>query len=543
MSPTPPQKPAAGPDTGREIVNDSGVPLQAAFGAADLAPGLDGRLGAPGTYPYTRGLHAEGYRRQLWTMRQYAGFGTPRATNARFRALLAQGQTGLSVAFDLPTQMGYDSDSPLADGEVGRVGVAIDSLHDMEVLFEGLPLDRISTSMTINATAPILLAMYVVVAEKQGVHPHHISGTVQNDILKEYVARGTYVFPPRPSLRLAVDVIAYAARELPRFNAISCSGYHMRDAGSTAVQEMAFALANARAYLDATLARGVAIDDFAPRISWIFNTHNDFFQEIAKFRALRRMWAHILRDEYGATNPKSWMLRTHTQTGGVTLRAQQPENNIVRAAYQALAAALGGVQSLALSCFDEALALPTEFSQQLALRTQQILAHETGVRNVADPLGGSYYLEWLTDRLEAEANSLLAEIERLGGAVAAIEQNYMQRAIERAAYAEQKEIESGERPIVGLNCHTDTRGGLGLQGELFRLDEAAAREQQDSLRRIRAQRDAVAVAARLEALRAAAADDGADLMRPILEAVRAYATVGEISDAMRQVFGLHRQAA
>jgi len=543
MSPTLPQKPAAGPRAGLEIVNDSGVPLQAAFGAADLAPGLDGRLGAPGTYPYTRGLHAEGYRRQLWTMRQYAGFGTPRATNARFRALLAQGQTGLSVAFDLPTQMGYDSDSPLADGEVGRVGVAIDSLHDMEVLFEGLPLDRISTSMTINATAPILLAMYVVVAEKQGVHPHDISGTVQNDILKEYVARGTYVFPPRPSLRLAVDVIAYAARELPRFNAISCSGYHMRDAGSTAVQEMAFALANARAYLDATLARGVAIDDFAPRISWIFNTHNDFFQEIAKFRALRRMWAHILRDEYGATNPKSWMLRTHTQTGGVTLRAQQPENNIVRAAYQALAAALGGVQSLALSCFDEALALPTEFSQQLALRTQQILAHETGVRNVADPLGGSYYLEWLTDRLEAEANSLLAEIERLGGAVAAIEQNYMQRAIERAAYAEQKEIESGERPIVGLNCHTDTRGGLGLQGELFRLDEAAAREQQDSLRRIRAQRDAVAIAARLEALRAAAADDGADLMRPILEAVRAYATVGEISDAMRQVFGLHRQAA
>ena len=543
MSPTLPQKPAAGPRAGLEIVNDSGVPLQAAFGAADLAPGLDGRLGAPGTYPYTRGLHAEGYRRQLWTMRQYAGFGTPRATNARFRALLAQGQTGLSVAFDLPTQMGYDSDSPLADGEVGRVGVAVDSLHDMEVLFEGLPLDRISTSMTINATAPILLAMYVVVAEKQGVHPHHISGTVQNDILKEYVARGTYVFPPRPSLRLAVDVIAYAARELPRFNAISCSGYHMRDAGSTAVQEMAFALANAQAYLDATLARGVAIDDFAPRISWIFNTHNDFFQEIAKFRALRRMWARIVRDKYGATNPKSWMLRTHTQTGGVTLRAQQPENNIVRAAYQALAAALGGVQSLALSCFDEALALPTEFSQQLALRTQQILAHETGVRNVADPLGGAYYLEWLTDRLEAEANSLLAEIERLGGAVAAIEQNFMQRAIERAAYAEQKEIESGERPIVGLNCHTDTRGGLGLQGELFRLDEAAAREQQDSLRRIRAQRDAVAVDARLEALRAAAADDGADLMRPILEAVRAYATVGEISDAMRQVFGLHRQAA
>lgn len=397
--------------------------------------------------------------------------------------------------------------------------------------------------MTINATASILLAMYVVVAEKQGVRPDQVSGTVQNDILKEYVARGTYVFPPRPSLRLAVDVIVYAGRELPRFNPISCSGYHMRDAGSTAVQEMAFALANAQAYVEATLARGVAIDTFAPRISWIFNTHNDFFQEIAKFRALRRMWARIVREKYGATNPKSWMLRTHTQTGGVTLRAQQPENNIVRAAYQALAAALGGAQSMALSCFDEALALPTEFSQQLALRTQQVLAHETGIRNVADPLGGSYYLEWLTDRLEAEANALLAEIERLGGAVAAIEQNFMQRAIERAAYAEQKEIESGERPIVGLNCHTDTTGGWGLQGELFRLDEAAAREQQESLGRVRARRDALAVATRLETLRTAAADDGADLMRPILDAVRAYATVGEISDAMRQVFGLHCEAA
>jgi methylmalonyl-CoA mutase N-terminal domain/subunit len=439
--------------------------------------------------------------------------------------------------------MGYDSDHPMADGEVGRVGVAIDSLRDMETLFDGIGLDRISTSMTINATAPILLAMYVAVAERQGVAADRVSGTVQNDVLKEYVARGTYIFPPRPSLRLAVDVIAYAARELPRFNPISCSGYHIRDAGSTAVQEMAFALANAVAYVEATLARGVGIDTFAPRISWIFNTHNDFFQEIAKFRALRRMWARLVRERWGAVQPRSWMLRTHTQTGGVTLRAQQPENNVVRAAYQAMAAALGGVQSMALSCFDEALALPTEFSQQMALRTQQVLAHETGVRQVADPLGGAWYVEWLTDRLEAEAAALLAEIEALGGAVAAIEQRVMQRAIERAAYEEQQQIESGARPIVGLNCHTDSAAGFGLQGELFRLDEEAARAQREALARLRSERDAAAVQAALGALAAAARDERADLMTPILAAVRAYATVGEISDCLRGVFGVHRERA
>ena len=537
MSTPPRERPQATAD----VVNDSGLPLAPHYGPGDVGPGVDVRTGTPGQYPFTRGLRDDGYRQQPWTMRQYAGFGTPAATNARFKRLLEQGQTGLSVAFDLPTQMGYDSDHAMAGGEVGRVGVAIDSLRDMEMLFEGIALDRISTSMTINATAPILLAMYVVVAEKQGVAPERISGTVQNDILKEYVARGTWIYPPRPSLRLAVDVIAYAARELPRFNPISCSGYHIRDAGSTAVQEMAFALANAAAYVEATLARGVAVDDFAPRISWIFNSHNDFFQEIAKFRALRRMWARMMRERWGATQPRSWMLRTHTQTGGVTLRAQQPENNVVRAAYQAMAAALGGVQSMALSCFDEALALPTEFSQQLALRTQQILAHETGIRRVADPLGGSWYVEWLTDRLEAEATATMAEIEAMGGAVAAIEQRVMQRAIERAAYREQQEIESGERLIVGLNCHTDSAAGFGLQGELFRLDEQAALAQRESLARVRNERDGAAVSAALAALTTAARASDSDLMPPILAAVRAYATVGEISDALRSVFGVHHE--
>jgi methylmalonyl-CoA mutase N-terminal domain/subunit len=539
MTTPPPDRTATAPD----VVNDSGVPLAPYYGPGDVAGGLEARAGAPGQYPFTRGLHAEGYRQQLWTMRQYAGFGTPAATNARFKRLLAQGQTGLSVAFDLPTQMGYDSDHAMADGEVGRVGVAIDSLRDMETLFDGIALDRISTSMTINATAPVLLAMYVAVAEKQGVAPDRIAGTVQNDVLKEYVARGTYIYPPRPSLRLAVDVIAYTARCLPRFNPISCSGYHIRDAGSTAVQEMAFALANATAYVEATLARGVAIDAFAPRISWIFNTHNDFFQEIAKFRALRRMWARMVRERWGAVQPRSWMLRTHTQTGGVTLRAQQPENNVVRAAYQAMAAALGGVQSMALSCFDEALALPTEFSQQLALRTQQILAHETGIRRVADPLGGAWYVEWLTDRLEAEATALLSEIDASGGAVAAIEQRVMQRAIETAAYREQQEIESGARPIVGLNCHTDSAAGFGLQGELFRLDEEAARTQRESLARVRLERDPAVMQSALVQLAAAARDTDADLMAPILAAVRAYATVGEISDTLRGIFGVHHEGA
>jgi methylmalonyl-CoA mutase, N-terminal domain len=536
---TPPKDPV---ETAPEVLNDSGLPLAPSYGPSDVAPGIESRTGTPGQFPFTRGLHADGYRQQPWTMRQYAGFGTPASTNARFKRLLEQGQTGLSVAFDLPTQMGYDSDHAMADGEVGRVGVAIDSLRDMETLFEGIALDRISTSMTINATAPVLLAMYVVVAEKQGVPAARIAGTVQNDILKEYVARGTWIYPPRPSLRLAVDVIAYAARELPRFNPISCSGYHIRDAGSTAVQEMAFALANATAYVEATLARGVAIDAFAPRISWIFNTHNDFFQEIAKFRALRRMWARMMRDRWAAQQPRSWMLRTHTQTGGVTLRAQQPENNLVRAAYQAMAAALGGVQSMALSCFDEALALPTEFSQQLALRTQQVLAHETGVRRVADPLGGAWYVEWLTDRLEAETLELLREIDTAGGAVAAIEQRIMQRAIEGAAYREQQEIESGARPIVGLNCHTDSVGGFGLQGELFRLDDAAVQAQRESLAQIRSERDDAQARTALAALGATARDPNADLMLPILAAVRAYATIGEISDALRAVFGVHHES-
>lgn len=510
------------------------------YTAADVP---DADASAPGEYPYTRGIHAEMYQKRLWTMRQYAGMGTAAETNARFKALLEHGQTGLSTAFDLPTQLGLDSDDSRALGEVGQVGVAIDSLADMEDLFAGIPLDRVSTSMTINAPAAALVAMYVAVAEKQGVPAAAVSGTAQNDVLKEFVARGTFIHPPRPSLRLAVDLIAWCAREAPKFNAISVSGYHMRDAGLDLVREMAFALANAIAYVEATVARGIAVDEFAPRISWIFNTHNGFLEEVAKYRALRRLWATLMRERFTAKDPKSWMLRTHSQTGGVTLPAQQPENNVARAAFQAMAAALGGVQSLALSCYDEALALPTDFAQQLALRTQQILAHETGIRRVADPLGGSWYVEWLTDRLEAEALEQLAQIERLGGAVAAIEQRRMQRAIEAAAWAEQRAVEAGERVVVGVNRYAETGNGHGpgLQGELFRLDAAASTRQCEALARLRRERDGGAVAARLAALRCAAADAAANLMPVILDAVRVYATVGEISDALRDVFGVHRE--
>ena len=405
-------------------------------------------IGFPGEYPYTRGIHPTGYRGRLWTFRQYAGYETAEETNKRFKFLLQEGQPGLSVAFDLPTQLGYDSDDPQARGEVGKVGVAIDTLADMETLFDGIPLDRVSTSMTINAPAAVLVAMYAAVAEKQGVPLAEVSGTVQNDILKEYVARGTYIYPPRPSLRLAADLIAWCAREMPKFNSISISGYHIRDAGSTAVQEMAFTFANAMAYIDAVLERGVDIDDFGPRISWIFNTQNNFFEEVAKYRALRRMWARIMRERYGAKDPRSWMFRTHVQTGGATLTAQQPELNIVRAAIQALATVLGGVQSLALSCYDEALCLPTEEAQRIAVRTQQIIAYETGVTDTVDPLGGSYYVEWLTGELERQAWEYIHRIEDMGGAIAAIESGYMQREIQEAAYAQQRAVDEGRKVVV-----------------------------------------------------------------------------------------------
>ena len=491
-------------------------------------------VGFPGEYPFTRGVQPTMYRGRLWTMRQYAGFGTPAETNEKFRYLLSQGQTGLSVAFDLPTQLGYDSDDPHSLGEVGKVGVAIDSLRDMETAFQDIPLDKVSTSMTINAPAAILVAMYVAVAEKQGVAPSTLTGTAQNDVLKEYVARGTYIYPPEPSIRLAADLVGYCATEMPRFNSISISGYHIRDAGSTAAQEIAFTFANAIAYGEAFVKRGVEADMWGPRVSWIFNTHNNFLEEVAKYRALRRVWSKIMRERFGATDPRAWMLRTHTQTGGSTLTAQQPLNNIVRAAYQAMAAVLGGVQSLALSCFDEALALPTDESQRIALRTQQILAHETGVADTVDPLAGSYHVEWLTNRLEEEAWRLMKEIEDQGGAVAAIEDGILQKEISQAAYQAQQTIESGDQIVVGVNAFTD--GNEDQSPAIFRVDNRVVEEQRVSLERVRAEREDAEVTASLNELRAVAASDG-DLMPAILRSVKAYATTGEICGALREVFG------
>ncbi len=515
----------------------SSMPVDRLYTPADIADTVYLRdIGFPGTYPFTRGIQPTMYRGRLWSMRQYAGFGTAEETNQRFRYLLAEGQTGLSVAFDLPTQLGYDSDDPMAAAEVGQVGVAIDSLRDMETLFEEIPLDRVSTSMTINAPAPILVAMYAAVGEKQGVPLAKIEGTAQNDVLKEYVARGTHIFPPRPSLRLAADLIAFTAREMPKFNPISISGYHIREAGSTAAQEIAFTFANAIAYVEAVLARGLSADDFAPRISWIFNTHNHFFEEIAKYRALRRMWARIMKERFGAKDPRSMMLRTHTQTGGSTLQAQQPENNIVRAAIQALAAVLGGVQSLALSCYDEALALPTEDAQRIALRTQQIIAHETGATDTVDPLAGSYYVEHLTNELERRANEYLAQIEGMGGAVPAIESGWMQQEIQNASWAYQRDVESGREVVVGVNRYR-------TEGEepklIFRVDPRLAEAQHIRLERARRERDPEAVSRALARLRAAA--EGTDnLMPPIIEAVKSYATLGEICGVLREVFGSYR---
>ena len=490
-------------------------------------------IGFPGQYPFTRGVQPTMYRGRLWTMRQYAGFGTPEETNERFRELLANGQTGLSVAFDLPTQTGYDSDHPMAAGEVGQVGVAVDSLADMETLFEGIPLDGISTSMTINAPAPIIVAMYIVAAEKQGHEPSVITGTAQNDVLKEYVARGTYIFPPGPSVRFAADLINYCAREAPRFNSISVSGYHIREAGSTAAQEVAFAFANAFAYLDRSISQGASVDEVAPRISWIFNTHNYFFEEVAKFRTLRRMWARAMKERYGATNPNAMTLRTHTQTGGSTLTAQQPLNNLTRSAVQALAAVLGGVQSLALSCYDEALALPTEEAQQLALRSQQIIAEETGAADTVDPLAGSYYVEWLTGELEAQAQSILDRVEDIGGAVAAIEGGYMQSEIQEASVAYQREVESGERIVVGVNQYVDEDEDAT---PIFRPNTTVIGAQLKRLARVRAERDEGAVAASLAGLREAARGE-VSLMDPVLDAVRSYATVGEMCGVLREEWG------
>ncbi len=519
----------------------SGIPVAPLYTAADLT-GHDPLRdeGFPGDPPFTRGIQPTMYRGRLWSIRQYAGFGTATDANARFRYLLAQGQPGLSVAFDLPTQMGLDSDDPRSAGEVGQVGVAIDSVRDMEDLFEGIPLSAVSTSMTINAPAPVLVAMYVVAAERQGVDAASVMGTVQNDVLKEYIARGTFIYPPRPSLRLAADLIAWCTVTTPKFNPISLSGYHIREAGSTAVQEMAFAIANACAYVQASVDRGIGVDEFAPKLSWIFNTHIDFLEEIAKYRALRRMWGKVMAERFGARDPRSLMLRTHTQTGGSTLTAQQPENNIVRAGIEALAAVLGGVQSLALSCYDEALSIPTEKAQRIAVRTQQIIAEETGVTNTVDPLAGSYHLEWLTDELERQARTLLDEVDARGGAVACIESGWIQQLIQDEAYRTERAIASGEKVIVGVNRYTETEEDAAPL--LFRPNERVMAEQAKRLAGHRENRDAASVHSALRGITDAANTDGS-LMPRILDAVRAEATLGEICGALRAVFGEYHPPA
>ncbi|HLX36009.1 MAG TPA: methylmalonyl-CoA mutase family protein [Candidatus Limnocylindrales bacterium] len=526
------------PERRDRFETSSGLEVGDLYTAADTA-GIDEErdLGRPGEFPFTRGVQPTMYRSRLWTMRQYAGFSTAEETNRRFRYLLEQGQTGLSVAFDLPTQMGFDSDSPEADGEVGRVGVPISSLADMETLFAGIPMGEVSTSMTINSTAAILVALYVTAAERQGVARSAISGTVQNDILKEYIARGTWIYPPVPSMRLVTDIFEFGAHELPRWNTISISGYHMREAGATAAQELAFTLADAIAYVEAALARGLDIDDFAPRLSFFFAAWSELFEEVAKFRAARRMWARIVRDRFKASNVRSMMCRFHVQTAGSSLTAQSVDNNVVRTTLQALAAVLGGAQSLHTNSRDEALALPTEDSVRLALRTQQILAYEAGVTETPDPLAGSYLVETLTDELEVAASGYLAEIDAMGGTLAALEAGFQQRAIQESAYRVQRAIDRGEQIVVGVNRFRDERT---VTPALQRIDPEAERRQVEGVRRVRAERDVAAWEAAMRRLEEAAR--GFDnLLPPIIDAVRAYATVGEISDRLRTAWGVHRE--
>jgi methylmalonyl-CoA mutase, N-terminal domain len=495
-------------------------------------------LGYPGVYPYTRGVYPSMYRGRLWTMRQFAGFGTAEETNVRFRYLLEHGQTGLSTAFDMPTLMGYDSDHPKSLGEVGREGVAVDSLEDMEHLFAGIPLDEVSTSMTINAPAAMLLAFYVCVAEEQGVPRDRLRGTIQTDILKEYIAQKEWIFPPEPSMRLCVDMIEFCAREVPQWHPISISGYHIREAGSTAAQELAFTLADGFAYVEAARARGLHVDEFAPRLSFFFNAHIDFFEEIAKYRAARRIWARELRERYDAKNPRSWLMRFHAQTAGVSLTAQQPEVNIVRTALEALAAVLGGCQSLHTNSFDEALALPTEHAVKIALRTQQVLAHETGVASSIDPLGGSYFLEDLTNRLEAEAYDYFERIRELGGVIPAIKENFFQREIAEASFRFQGEVEEGRRVIVGVNRYVDPDE---REIELLKIDEALERKQADRVQALRGRRDSAAVEQALARLKREAAEEDINLMPAIVDASKAYATLGEMCDALRDVWGVWRE--
>jgi methylmalonyl-CoA mutase N-terminal domain/subunit len=510
---------------------DSGIEIKPVYSADDAPDELE----PPGEFPFTRGPYRDMYRGRPWTIRQYAGFASAEETNARFRYLLDRGQMGLSVAFDLPTQLGYDSDDPHAAGEVGRTGVAIDSLADMELLFDSIPLGDVSTSMTINAPAALLLLLYELVAEKQGVGGEALRGTVQNDVLKEYIARGNYIFPPRPSMRITTDLFAYCADRIPKWNTISISGYHIREAGSTAVQELAFTLANGIAYCQAAVAAGLSPDEFGARLSFFFNAHNHFFQEVAKFRAARRLWARIMRERFGATNPKAWALRFHAQTGGSTLTAQQPDNNVVRVAVQALSAVCGGAQSIHTNGYDEALALPSEHAVQIALRTQQLLAHEAGGTDTADPLGGAYFIEALTDELEAKAWELIERVDELGGAVAAIEQGFVQDEIEQAAFRWQQEVESGERVIVGVNRFTE---GDEEPIELHRLDPAAERRQLERTARVRAERNREQADATLAAVRDVARGDG-NLLVPMREALRAWCTVGEICNALRDEFGVY----
>lgn len=524
------------PERKKEFKTYSGIVVDRVYTPEDVEIDYETKLSYPGVYPFTRGVYPTMYRGRVWTMRQYAGFGTAEETNKRYKYLLEQGQTGLSVAFDLPTQIGYDSDHPMALGEVGKVGVAIDTLEDMQVLFDGIPLGKVSTSMTINSTCAQILSMYVAIAEMQGVDKSGLRGTVQNDMLKEYIARGTYIFPPEPSLRLATDIIMYCAKEMPKWNSISISGYHMEEAGATPVQEIAFTLADGITYVERVIERGMDVDAFAPRLSFFFAAGNNLIEEVAKFRAARRLWAKIMKDRFNAKNPRSMMLRFHVQTAGCTLTAQQPENNIVRVTLQALAAVLGGAQSLHTNSFDEALSLPTEKAVRIALRTQQIIAEESGVADVVDPLGGSYYLEWLTDKIEEEAMKYIERIDEMGGMVKAIEAGYVQREIQRSAYEKQKAIDEGEIVVVGVNKYQIEED---IQIDILRIDEEMIRKQIERLKKFRENRDKDKLEKALNAL-AKAAEGDENLMPYIYEAVKARATLGEMTDVLREVFGEYK---
>lgn len=526
------------PERYEEFLTASDQPVKRLYSTEDTENiSYDDNIGFPGLYPYTRGVQPTMYRGRLWTMRQYAGFGTAKESNRRYKFLLEKGQTGLSIAFDLPTQMGYDSDHQMSAGEVGKVGVAIDSLDDMEILFDGIPLDKVSTSMTINAPAAVLLAMYIAVGEKQGVSSEKLNGTIQNDILKEYIARGTYIFPPQPSMRLITDIFAFCSDKVPKWNMISISGYHIREAGSTAVQEVAFTLANGIEYVKAAVNSGLDVDSFAPRLSFFFNAHNDLLEEVAKFRAARYLWAKIMKEKFNAQNPKSLMLRFHTQTAGCTLTAQQPDNNIVRVAVQALAAILGGTQSLHTNSRDEALALPSEHSVQIALRTQQVIAHESGVTNTVDPLAGSYYVESLTRDIAEQSEGIINKIDDLGGMIKAIEKGYPQKQIQDSAYNYQKAIEKEERIIVGVNKFKIKET---LKPELLKVDHHLAEQQAERLSELKKRRDNESVKQKLQSIREAAA--GTDNLMPrIVKAVKAYATLGEICNVLREEFGEYRE--